>query len=112
MKTASHHHSSERRIQALVDRETPAWNSLDADALVGLFHPDAVWPWPPNPTAHDPAQWVLPMGRFNRERWTAFWEALFVTNMTPTLPSRENLLAYGLQPRFISNARNQKDNSS
>ena len=67
-------------IQALVDREATAWNSLDAEALVGLFHPDAVWPWPPNPTAHDPAQWVLPMGRFNRERWKASWEALFATH--------------------------------
>ena len=46
--------SAESEIQAMVDRETEAWNRQDADALVALFHPDMVWPWPPDARAHDP----------------------------------------------------------
>ena len=71
--------SIEAEIRAMVDRETAAWDNLDADALVSLFHPDTVWPWPPHATAHDPAEWVLPWGRFNRERWRAGWVQLFET---------------------------------
>jgi len=67
----------ESEIQAIVDRETAAWDNLDADELVSIFHPDAVWPWPPSATTHDPAQWVFPMGRFDRERWRAGWVELF-----------------------------------
>jgi uncharacterized protein (TIGR02246 family) len=43
--------SAEAQIQALVDRETAAWNARDAEALVSLFHPDMVWPWPPDAAA-------------------------------------------------------------
>lgn len=67
----------EDEVRAVVDRETSAWDRLDAEALVDLFHPDMVWPWPPNSTAHDPARWVMPLGRFNRARWKAAWESLF-----------------------------------
>lgn len=67
----------EDEIRALVDRETTAWDHLDADALVDLFHPDTVWPWPPNSFSHDPETWVMPLGRFNRARWKASWESLF-----------------------------------
>ena len=63
----------------MVDRETAAWDACDAEALVDLFHPDAVWPWPPNPDSHDPATWVMPLGRFNRARWKASWEDLFAS---------------------------------
>lgn len=69
--------TTEVEIQALVDRETAAWDHQDAEALVSLFHPDMVWPWPPDPTAHDPASWVFPQGRYNRERWKAAWSELF-----------------------------------
>jgi ketosteroid isomerase-like protein len=72
--------TTEEEIKALVDRETAAWNARDADALVSLFHPDTVWPWPPDPAAHDPMQWVMPMGRFDRERWRCSWQALFETH--------------------------------
>lgn len=68
------------QIQAMVDRETAAWNAQDAEALVDLFHPDAVWPWPPDPDAHDPINWILPMGRYNRDRWKRSWQALFATH--------------------------------
>lgn len=67
-------------IQAMVDRETAAWDTQDAAALVSLFHPDMVWPWPPDAQAHDPAAWVFPMGRFDRDRWKASWEELFRTH--------------------------------
>jgi ketosteroid isomerase-like protein len=72
--------SIELEIQAVVDRETMAWQQQDAAALVALFHPDMVWPWPPDNHAHDPAAWVFPQGRFNRDRWKAGWEELFRTH--------------------------------
>lgn len=31
----------------------------------------------PDARSHDPASWVFPQGRFNRERWKAAWEELF-----------------------------------
>ena len=61
----------EDRIREMVDRETEAWNAKDAEALVSIFHPDMVWPWPPDGDAHDPVDWVFPLGRFDRERWKA-----------------------------------------
>jgi ketosteroid isomerase-like protein len=67
-------------IQAMIDRETAAWNAQDADALVDLFHPDMVWPWPPDALAHDPATWVFPYGRYDRNRWRAKWQSLFDTH--------------------------------
>jgi ketosteroid isomerase-like protein len=70
----------EEQIRALVDAETAAWNARDADALVSLFHPDTVWPWPPDAAAHDPMQWVMPMGRFDQERWKHSWQTLFDTH--------------------------------
>ena len=72
--------SIEQEIQALVDSETAAWNARDAEALVSLFHPDIVWPWPPDASAHDPMQWVMPFGRFDRERWKRSWQELFKTH--------------------------------
>jgi ketosteroid isomerase-like protein len=67
-------------IQHMVDRETKAWDSQDADLLVSLFHPDMVWPWPKDENAHDPINWVCPMGRYNRDRWKAEWQRLFDTH--------------------------------
>ena len=55
----------EAEIQAVVDRETDAWNRRDADALVELFHPDMIWPWPPDSRSHDPARWEFSQGRFD-----------------------------------------------
>ena len=70
----------EEQIRAMVDRETAAWDALDADALVDIFHPDMVWPWPPDADTHDPAQWVLTQGRYDRERWRRGWQHLFDTH--------------------------------
>ncbi len=64
-------------ILEMVDRETAAWDRKDADALVALFHPDMVWPWPPDERSHDPATWILVQGRFNRDRWRDGWQRLF-----------------------------------
>jgi ketosteroid isomerase-like protein len=67
----------EDEIREMVDRETRAWNAKDAGALADLFHPDMVWPWPPHTKAHDPADWVMILGRFDRARWMASWQELF-----------------------------------
>ena len=72
--------TAQEEIRALVDTETAAWNARDAHALVSLFHPDTVWPWPPHSAAHDPMQWVMPFGRFDRERCRCSWQVLFDTH--------------------------------
>ena len=72
--------TTELEIQALVDRETAAWDRQDAEGLASLFHPDMVWPWPPDARSHDPAAWVFPYGRYDRARWRASWEDLFRTH--------------------------------
>jgi ketosteroid isomerase-like protein len=69
--------SAESAIQALIDNETAARDRLDADTLVSLFHPDTLWPSPASPTAHDPLPWIMPLGRFDRERWKKGWLELF-----------------------------------
>ena len=71
---------AEATIRDLVDRETAAWDRQDADALVELFHPDMVWPWPAHERGHDPATWIMPMGRFDAVRWRATWQELFDTH--------------------------------
>jgi ketosteroid isomerase-like protein len=73
-------HMLESEIQALIDRETAAWDAQDAEALVDLFHPDMIWPWPPDADSHDPATWLFPQGRYNRERWRTGWQVLFDTH--------------------------------
>jgi ketosteroid isomerase-like protein len=70
----------ELEIQEMVDRETRAWDTQDAEALVSLFHPDMVWPWPPDALSHDPASWEFPMGRYDREQWKNSWQELFDTH--------------------------------
>lgn len=68
------------QIQELIDRETKAWNEKDAEALVSIFHPDMVWPWPKNENSHNPIEWVFPFGRYDRERWKKNWQTLFDTH--------------------------------
>lgn len=70
----------EREIEEMVHRETRAWDEQDAEALLELFHPEMVWPWPPEAGAHDPMEWVFVLGRYDRERWRAIWEELFATH--------------------------------
>jgi ketosteroid isomerase-like protein len=73
--------SIEDQIQEIVDRETNAWNTGDAETLVSIFHPDMVWPWPVDENAHDPVDWVCPMGRYDSDRWKAAWQKLFDTHL-------------------------------
>ncbi|HYA36034.1 MAG TPA: nuclear transport factor 2 family protein [Candidatus Binataceae bacterium] len=70
----------DEEIEEIVNRETRAWNTQDVDLLVSVFHPDMVWPWPPTPDSHDPQEWVMIMGRFNRQRWGDSWKQLFATH--------------------------------
>jgi ketosteroid isomerase-like protein len=70
----------EREIEEIVDRETRAWDLKDADLLLTVFHPDMVWPWPPHSGAHDPAFWVMELGRFDAARWRQGWRKLFETH--------------------------------
>jgi ketosteroid isomerase-like protein len=67
----------EKEIIEIVDRETRAWNTKDADLLITVFHPDMVWPWPPNSASHDPRDWVFVLGRFDAQRWKKVWQDLF-----------------------------------
>src|ERR1043166_4596266 len=64
-------------IQAAIDAETQAWNARDVERLLDVFHPDMVWPWPPGVDAHDPADWIWGMGRFDAARWRSVWQELF-----------------------------------
>ena len=72
--------TAEEAIREIVDRETWAWDSQDADLLLSVLHPDMVWPWPPTSDAHDPMDWVLVLGRYDRERWRRGWQELFNTH--------------------------------
>ncbi len=69
--------SAEDEIRAMVDRETAAWDRQDAETLASLFHPDMVWPWPPDADSHDPETWMLSLGRYDKRRWKRVWEDLF-----------------------------------
>src|SRR5437762_444533 len=69
-----------KQIESIVDRETRAWDTQDVDALMTIFHPDMVWPWPRTPQSHDPIAWVLEWGRYDRQRWRDAWQELFDTH--------------------------------
>ena len=71
---------TERQIEEMVHRETRAWDRKDADTLVSIFHPDMVWPWPPDAASHDPVHWVMVMGRYDPERWRRGWQGIFDTH--------------------------------
>ncbi|MHA2200966.1 MAG: YybH family protein [Candidatus Thorarchaeota archaeon] len=64
-------------IEEIVVRETRAWDTQDVDLLMSVFHPDMVWPWPPNAMAHDPMDWVIEWGRYDSVRWRNGWQELF-----------------------------------
>jgi ribosomal protein L35AE/L33A len=65
------------QIQEIVDRETRAWDTQDADLLLSIFHEDMVWPWPEKDTDHDPVRWVMVLGRFDYIRWKEFYTKFF-----------------------------------
>lgn len=70
----------ETEIEEIVNRETQAWDTRDVRLLLTVFHPDMVWPWPPDADAHDPVNWVFIAGRYNYERWSRDWQTLFDTH--------------------------------
>lgn len=66
-----------QEIEEIVNRETRAWDTQDVSLLISVFHPDMVWPWPPTSGSHDPMDWEMVWGRFDRERWCRGWQELF-----------------------------------
>jgi ketosteroid isomerase-like protein len=65
----------EKDILEIVNRETRTWSAKDADLLITVFHPDRVWPRPPNSATRDPMKWVLVL--FDAARWKKVWRDLF-----------------------------------
>ena len=70
----------EAEIREIVDRETRAWDTLDVELLLSVFHADMVWPWPPTARHHDPVDWIFWAGRYDYERWRRNWQQLFDTH--------------------------------
>lgn len=70
----------ELEILEIVNRETRAWDHKDVNLLITVFHPDMVWPWPKTSRSHDPMDWELVLGKFDRDRWSAGWKELFDTH--------------------------------
>lgn len=67
-------------IKEIVNRETRAWDTMDVDLFLTIFHTDMVWPWPRTNKSHDPADWIFELGRFNYDRWRKSFKALFNTH--------------------------------
>lgn len=67
-------------IEEIVNRETRAWDTQDAELLISVFHPDMTWPWARTAHSHDPMDWVIVWGRYNYERWRSGWQELFDTH--------------------------------
>jgi ketosteroid isomerase-like protein len=67
----------EHEIKEIVDRETKAWNTQNVSLLISIFHSDMVWPWPKTPYSHDPMDWELVLGKFNKDKWSREWQDLF-----------------------------------
>ena len=70
----------ESEIIDIVNLETRAWDTQDVNLLISIFHPDMVWPWPKNSKSHDPMDWELVLGKFNKQRWMKSWQSLFDTH--------------------------------
>ncbi len=70
----------ESEITEIVNRETRAWDTQDVNLLITLFHPDMVWPWPRTTKSHDPIDWVMILGKFDKNRWSKGWQELFDNN--------------------------------
>lgn len=64
-------------IAGIIDTETRAFDTQDVDMFLSIIHPDMVWPWPPNVNVHNPQEWVIPWGRFNKERWHGYLDKFF-----------------------------------
>ena len=69
--------SNKQEIEDMVNKETKAWNTQDVELLIGVFHPDMVWPWPRTPQSHNPMDWVIVWGKYDYTRWKDLWQGLF-----------------------------------
>ena len=69
--------AEELEITEIVNRETKAWDRQDVNLLISVFHPDMVWPWPKSPASHNPMDWELVLGKYDKERWSKGWQELF-----------------------------------
>jgi len=69
--------NNKAKINEIINIETRAFDTQDIELFLSIIHPDMVWPWPPNVNAHDPMEWVLPWGRFNKKRWFCYFEKFF-----------------------------------
>lgn len=69
--------NDQAEINEIINRETVAFDTKNVELLLSVFHPDMVWPWPPNIGAHDPIDWVLPWGRYNKQRWQGYLQKFF-----------------------------------
>jgi hypothetical protein len=67
----------ELEITEIVNRETRAWDTQDVNLLISVFHHDMVWPWPRTFQSHDPMDWIMPLGKYNKKRWCKSWQDLF-----------------------------------
>ena len=67
----------EKEIIEIVNRETKAWDTKDVNLLISIFHQDMVWPWPRTSQSHDPMDWEMVLGKFDKVRWSSVWQDLF-----------------------------------
>ena len=54
-------------IIEIIERESRAFETADAELMLTIYHPDMVWAWPPHAKAHDPMEWIMRVGRFDYE---------------------------------------------
>ena len=69
--------NSQVEINEIINRETLAFDTKNVELFMSILHPDMVWPWPPNANAHDPLEWILPWGRYNKQRWHGYLQKFF-----------------------------------
>ena len=67
-------------VQEIIDRESRAFDTADAELMVSVYHPDMVWAWPPHSRAYDPMEWIMRLGRFNYDRWLKMTQLFFDTH--------------------------------
>ena len=58
----------ELEIDEIVNLETKAWDMQDGETLISIFHKDMVWPWPKTPESHDPMEWIMILGGYDKKR--------------------------------------------
>jgi len=77
LNSSTSRHNLIEEVTEIINRETEAWNTKNAELLMTIFHHDMVWPWPRTPLSHDPMDWVIPWGKYNCSRWKGLWQGLF-----------------------------------